>query len=133
MRIVAGDAAKLSLAALVATAHPHLLGLRKSLRVGPFRREHEDREELVQWQAGTEVKDVPPTAHHARYTKEMALLADSIPQRRFELSRVDDGIIKGFLHRRPRAASPHMQLARTVTALATDGVLARQWHFITIN
>ena len=130
VRIVARDAPQRPPARLEAAALIHLLDV-PGVSQSPIaaRRPDEGRLELTQRQAGPVLRRLAAIPFHPRLAAEMALLANVFAQRRRQIARVDDvrAVAAGFQR------ATHMQFARPVAPLATDGVAEKNRRLVPIG
>src|SRR5262245_62900281 len=94
VRVVAGGTAEPALARLEALALDHLLDVADCFLFPAHRRRgHVNRPEILQRKTRTVIEEPTSAARNAGLALKVALLADGLPQRGFEVVRVDDGVV----------------------------------------
>jgi hypothetical protein len=127
--IMAGNAAELALAAPKATAAVDLLGMASGcLAVTEIVRPHKHRQKQVQGKARPIVEELSPASQNAAFSLKMALLADGVAQGRSQPAGVNNGVLHSLIV----LLGLDVQFARSMTALAADGVAAKDRQLVTV-
>src|SRR5262249_7029690 len=149
MGIMTRDTSEPAATRLETTAAVHLLDLADGLeqfafriaRVLPLtparlprvgrdgRRRHENGPKLIERQSRPVVEDIAPHPFHPHHALKAALLAHAFAQGRFEVPRIDNRAIE----RRRAFGRADMEFARSVAALAADGVAGKGRLFVAVH
>ena len=125
MRIVARNAAKLTVRFAKTPAQLDRRVMLQQIGVFALSRQSEDRNRLNQPRTRPEIRILPPRQQHPRIAALMALHANVLGQPRRQPIRIHDRCVR---HRHSRSARSfgHMQRARPMAVLAPDGKFAKR-------
>jgi hypothetical protein len=129
MRIVTGDAPKLTVTGAKTFAFVHLLELADKTVFRPLRRLHENRPEATKWQPGPIIFISLIDAQDPRTAGQMALRTDVISEPRRQIGRIYDRDVVAV----NKCRTCDVKFARPVAAFAADRVTLENRRSILID